>query len=142
MDHHPTGYEPDRGIMPAQQSRSWLATRIRQARNPPPPVLRAVLANVVVAVMGGVLLLLYELAVSRGTAVPDGDHRSAAAVAYVAAVLIAGSTLTYLWVALPTADPDVRRRSPWAALLGLFAALPICYLALVIIFQVIRPALG
>jgi hypothetical protein len=126
---------------PIGRQPSWLAVRWRQARNPPPPVLRAVLANLAVATVGGVLLLLYELAISRGVALPGGDQRTAASVAYVALVLIAGSALTYLWVELPTRTGPPRR-SAWAAFLGFFAALPIAYLALVVIFQVVRPALG
>ena len=34
-----------------------------------------------------------------------------------------------------------RRRSGWAALLGFFASLPIVYLSLVVIFQLIAPLL-
>ncbi len=42
---------------------------------------------------------------------------------------------------LPTGVPGEKRRSPWAGMLGLFAAIPICYLALVIVYQVLRPLL-
>ena len=56
-------------------------------------------------------------------------------------VLTAGSLLTYLWVELPTGASGERRRSGWAALLGLFAGIPITYLSLVVCFQIIRPAL-
>ena len=122
--------------------RSWLEVRWRQARNPPPPVLRAVLANVAVAGVGGVLLLVYELAIVRGVALPGGDLRSLLAAIFIVVVLIAGSVLTYLWVELPASAAGPRRRSAWAALLGFFASLPICYLVLVVVFQVLRPALG
>ncbi len=122
--------------------RSWLEVRWRQARNPPPPVLRAVLANLAVAGVGGVLLLIYELAIVRGVALPGGDLRTALAAVFVLVVLVAGSVLTYLWVELPASAAGPPRRSAWAALLGFFASLPICYLVLVVVFQVLRPALG
>ena len=44
---------------PAQ--RSWLSVQWRKARNPPPPVLRAVLANLAVAIVGGVLIWIYAI---------------------------------------------------------------------------------
>jgi hypothetical protein len=53
---------------------------------------------------------------------------------------VAGSLLTWLWV--PQPGPGGRRRSAWSAMLGLFAALPIAYFVLVIVFQVIGPLLG
>ncbi len=61
---------------------------------------------------------------------------------YVVVVLVAGSVLTYLWVELPTGASGERRRSPWAGLLGFFAAVPIVYLVLVVALQVIKPILG
>jgi hypothetical protein len=118
----------------AVRERSWTEVRWRQARNPPPPVLRAVLANIVVAGVGGVVLLVCD---RFGL----GDIAVLTAV-YVGLVLVLGSLFTYLWVELPTGAAGTRRRSPWAALLGFFAALPICYLALVLVFQVVRPLLG
>ncbi|CAN5536273.1 hypothetical protein BH24CHL9_BH24CHL9_14470 [soil metagenome] len=114
--------------------------RWRQARNPPPPVLRAVLANVVLATLGGLLLLLYDWLAAHGT-LPGGEARALAAALYVAVVVVCGSLLTYLWVELPSGSTGVRRRSPWAAVLGLFASVPVVYLGLVIIFQVLRPLL-
>jgi hypothetical protein len=128
-------------VTPPRQ-RGWLEIRLRQARNPPPPVLRAVLANLAVASIGGVLLLLYELAIARGASLPGGDLRTPLVAIYVAAVVLSGSLLTYLWVELPGGAHGRRRRSGWAAMLGLFAALPICYLALVVIFQILRPLIG
>lgn len=114
---------------------SWLGRRWRQARNPPPPVLRAVLANIGVAVLAGLALVaLLRLA-------PGADAAPAIAL-YALVVVAAGSLLTYLWVELPSAATGRRGRSPWAALLGLFAGVPICYLALVLIFQVLLPLLG
>ena len=122
--------------------RSWLSVRWRQLRNPPPPVLRAVAANLVVAAIGAAALLAYDVALSRGARLPGGDLRTAAFALYVIVVAVAGSWLTYLWVLLPTGASAVRRRSPWAAMLGLFASLPAAYIALVVAFQVVRPLVG
>ena len=133
------------GRTPSSQVRqppSWLAVRWRQARNPPPPVLRAVIANLVVASIGGAILVLYDVLLSRGVTLPGGDLRAPLTALYVVIVLAAGSILTYLWVELPTGAAGERRRSGWAALLGLFAGIPITYLSLVVCFQMIRPALG
>jgi hypothetical protein len=131
----------DEGRAPVQR-RSWLQVRWRQARNPPPPVTRAVMANVAVAGVGGLIVLAYDLLVVRGMALPGGDLRTAVVAVYVLCVLVGGSLLTYLWVLLPSGSTGVRRRSGWAALLGFFAALPIVYLALVVVFQVVSPILG
>jgi hypothetical protein len=114
--------------------RSWLEVRWRQLRNPPPPVLRAVLANLAVAGLGGAALLALSLTA------PTADVAPQIAV-FVLAVVAAGSLLTYLWVELPTGASGVRRRSAWAGLLGLFAALPIAYLVLVVVYQVLLPLL-
>lgn len=119
----------------APRPRSWLEVRWRQLRNPPPPVLRAVLANLLVAAGGGAGLLLYDVTS------PSGVPAELVAL-YVALVIVAGSVLTYLWVELPTGASGVRRRTGWAALLGLFASLPTAYLVLVVVFQLIRPLLG
>jgi hypothetical protein len=124
------------------RQRSWLEVRWRQFRNPPPPVLRAVVADLAVAAVGGILLLAYDIAIARGVAVPGGDLRTLAGVAFVITVLVAGSILTYLLVELPSGAQAIRRRSAWSALLGLFAAVPVAYLTLVIIFEVVRPMLG
>lgn len=128
--------------MTPPRQRGWWEVRWRQARNPPPPVLRAVLANLAVASLGAVLLLIYELVIERGAALPGGDLRTLVVVLYVAVVVVAGSLLTYLWVELPTGLRGERRRSGWSAMLGLFAAMPICYLALVVTFQIIRPLIS
>lgn len=124
------------------RERSWLAIRWRQLRNPPPPVLRAVLANLGVAIVAAVPLLGYDLALARGVRLPGGDLRTLAFAAYVTAVAVAGSVLTYLWVLLPTGASRVRRRSAWSAMLGFLASLPVAYLVLVVVFQVVRPLLG
>lgn len=122
--------------------RSALEIRWRQLRNPPTPVLRAVIADSAVALVGGALLLLYDLALTRGGRLPGGDLRTAAVASYVIVVLAVGSLLTYLWVPLPSGTSGGRRRSAWSGLLGFFAALPIAYLVLVLVFQVAGPLLG
>lgn len=120
--------------------RSWLDIRVRQARNPPPPVFRAVVANLVVATVGAVILLAYDWLAARDPSLPDIGV--ALTAIYVVVVLVVGSVLTYLWVELPTGSGTEKRRSPWASLLGFFAAVPIVYLVLVVAMQVIRPLLG
>jgi hypothetical protein len=133
--------EPDRARR-SPRSRSWLAVRWRQARNPPPPVVRAVASNLVVATVGGVALLAYDLALSSGARLPGGDLRTLAFALFVLLVIVSGSLLTYLWVRLPSGAGGVRRRSAWAGMLGLFASLPVAYLVLVVAFQIVRPLLG
>ena len=133
----PDGTDP----RPAPRERSELEIRWRQARNPPPPVVRAVVANVAVATIGGIILVIYDWIASRGDAA-GGDLRTVAVVLYGIVVVVMGSALTWRWVELPTGSGTERARSPWAALLGFFASIPILYIALVIIFQVLRPAIG
>jgi len=129
-------------MLPTPRRRSWLEVRLRQARNPPPPVLRAVLANLAVASLGGLLLVLYDLSLARGLDAPSNDIRGPLTALYVAVVVIVGSLLTWLWVDMPGGATGRRRRTPWAALLGFFAALPISYLVLVVAFDIVRPLLG
>jgi hypothetical protein len=117
------------------RERSWLEVRWRQARNPPPPVLRAVLANLAVAIVLGIALLIYDLVVPKAQMAP-------LIAMYVVVVIAVGSAMTYLWVELPTGSSGEKRRSAWAGVLGLFAAIPIVYLVLVVLFQVIAPILG
>lgn len=121
------------------QPRSELDIRWRQARNPPPPVVRAVAANVAVAAIGGIVLLIVDWLAARGV-LPAGLTNLAPLI-YVAVVVVSGSLLTYLWVELPTGRAGERRRSGWSAVLGFFASIPIVYLALVILFEVLRPLL-
>jgi hypothetical protein len=125
---------------PEVRQRSELEIRWRQARNAPPPVVRAVLANVAVAGIGGIVLLLVDVLATHGV-LPE-SWASVAPLIYVVVVIASGSLLTYLWVELPTGRAGERSRSGWSAVLGLFASIPIVYLALVIIFQVVRPLLG
>lgn len=112
------------------QERSWLEVRWRQLRNPPPPVLRAVLGNLAIAALGGAFLFVYAKLNPEASLAPW-------IVLFVLVVIVCGSVLTYLWVELPTGLTGRRRRSGWAALLGFFASVPIAYLALVVVFQVL-----
>ena len=86
--------------------------------------------------------LAYDVALSRGTALPGGDLRTLAIAVYVVVVLVVGTVLTYLVVPQPTGSGTVVRRSAWSAALGFFAAVPIAYLVMVVAVQVIRPLLG
>ena len=112
------------------RQRSWLEVQWRKLRNPPPPVFRAVFGNLVVAALGGALLFVY----SR---LNPGADLAPLIVLFIAGVVVAGSVLTYLWVELPTGASGIRRRSAWAALLGFFASVPIAYLVLVVVFQLL-----
>lgn len=121
------------------RERGWLEVRWRQFRRAPTPVVRAVWSSVAVAAILGILLLAYDLALDAGARLPGGDLRVLAGFVFVAAVAILGAWLTYLLVPQP-GRPGVRSR--WSAALGLFAALPIAYLALVVLFQVVKPLLA
>ena len=120
---------------PLPPDRSPFEARWRQLKNPPPPIVRAVLANLAVAVVGALALLIYGLVAPQADLTPW-------VVVFVFVVVVAGSVLTYLWVELPTGSGTERRRSAWAGVLGFFAAVPIAYLVLVVLFQVILPLLG
>ena len=93
------------------------------------------------ALVLGAAYLAYDVALSRGAALPGGDLRFAAAVLYVLVVLVAGSFITWLVVPLPRGSGTRSTRTPWSAALGLFAAIPIAYLVLVVAIQVLRPLL-
>jgi hypothetical protein len=133
MGGEPQGPPGDRA-----RSRGWLEVRWRQLRRAPTPVVRAVASSATVAAILGILFLAYDLAVDAGADLPGGDLRTLAGFAFVGAVAVLGAWLTYLLVPQP-GRPGVRSR--WSAALGLFAALPIAYLALVLLFQVLKPLL-
>lgn len=129
--------------------RGFVARRIYQLRHAPQPVFRAVLAS---SATGGGLAAAYlvydlavELAMRRGVepaALPGGaDLRTAAAACVVAATLVAGSLLTYLVVPHRDSPEGPARRSGWSAMLGLFASLPVAYIALVVESQIVKPLL-
>jgi hypothetical protein len=122
--------------------RSWAEVRWRQFRNAPRPVVRAVLSSLIIAIVLGALYLAYDVAISRGAQLPGGDLRVLFVTIVVAAVLITGSVVTYLVVPQPRGSGDRSRRSAWSAALGFFAAVPICYLVLVVVSQVLKPLLA
>ena len=101
-EQEPTTAPPRREV----RQRSEWEIRWRQARNAPPPVVRAVLANVTVATIGGILLLLSDWLSSRG--VIPGYLQELGPLIYVATVVISGSIFTYLWVELPTGVPSLK----------------------------------
>ena len=78
--------------------RSELEIRWRQFRHAPRPVVRAVLASLVVAVVLGVGYLAYDVALRRGAILPGGDLRTLYLVLDVVVVLVVGSGVTWLVV--------------------------------------------
>ena len=122
--------------------RSWVDVRWRQFRNAPRPVVRAVTSSLLIAVVAGSAYLVYDIAIRRGASLPGGDLRALALLAYVAIVLVAGSLVTWLIVPLPLGSGSRPIRTPWSAALGLLAAIPICYLVIVVAVQVAEPLLA
>ena len=94
-----------------------------------------------VAVACGLAYLAYDVALTRGARLPGGDLRALALALDVTLVLAAGSFLTWLIVPLPAGSAVRARRTPWSAALGLLAAVPIAYLVLVVVVQVLKPLL-
>jgi hypothetical protein len=119
--------------------RSWLEIRWRQLRNPPRPIVRAVLSSLIVALVLGVAYLGYDVALSRGASLPGGDLRLLFLFLDVVIVLASGAFVTYLVVPQPTGAGSRATRSGWSAALGFFAAVPVAYLVLVVVLQIIRP---
>ena len=127
---------------PAVRRRSQVEIRWRQFRNAPRPVVRAVLSSLVVAAVLGLGYLLYDLAIRRGARLPGGDLRTLYLALDVLVVLAVGSIVTWLIVPQPRGSGTTTRRSGWSAALGFFAAVPVCYLVLVVVVQVLEPLLG
>ena len=122
--------------------RGWFEVRWRQFRRAPRPVVRAVASSLSVALVLGVAFLAYDIALDRGAVLPGGDLRVGFLAAYVGIVLVAGSLVTWLIVPLPAAAAAARTtRTPWSAALGLFAAVPIAYLVLVVLHEILKPLL-
>jgi hypothetical protein len=96
----------------------------------------------VLAVVAGLAYLAYDIALTRGVALPGGDLRMLAVLAYVATVLVGGSLATWLMVPLPLGSGSRPVRTAWSAALGLLAAVPICYLVIVTLVQVLKPLLA
>lgn len=105
-------------------------------------MVRAVLSSLVVAIVLALGYLAYDVALSRGAALPGGDLRALAILVYVVVVLASGSLVTYLVVPQPTGAGTTARRTGWSAALGLFAAVPIAYLVMVAAVQIVRPFLA
>jgi len=122
---------------PAPVRRSWLQIRWRQFRNAPRPVVRAVGSSLGVALVAGAAYLAYDLSAPAS----ETGTRTAFGLLYVVVVLVAGSLLTWLLVPLPRGSGARAVRTPWSAMLGLFAAIPITYLVLVLAFDVVKPLL-
>jgi hypothetical protein len=122
--------------------RSWFDVRWRQFRNAPRPVVRAVLSSLVVAVVLGLIYLAYDVALRRGAVLPGGDLRVLYVALDVVIVLFVGSVVTWLVVPQPRGSGRSTTRSPWSAALGFFAAVPVCYLVLVVVVQILEPLLG
>ena len=139
-DPSPTRPTAPRGTADVPR-RSELEVRWRQFRNAPRPVVRAVLSSLIVAIVLGIGYLAYDLAIRRGATLPGGDLRTLYLALDIAIVLAVGSVVTWLVVPQPRGSGAVSRRSPWSAALGFFAAVPVCYLVLVVIVQVVEPLL-
>ncbi len=133
---------PAPGSVPAPKRRGFFDIRWRQFRRAPRPVFRAVVSSLGIALVLGVAFLAYDIALDRGADLPGGDLRLGFLALYVALVLLVGSVMTYLVVPLPTGAGTTRRtRTPWSLALGLFAALPLAYLVLVVLHEMIKPFL-
>ena len=124
---------------PPARPRPVVEVRWRQFRNAPRPIVRAVLSSFVTAAVLGLLYLAYDIALSRGAQLPGGDLRLGFLTLDVLVVLAVGTIVTYLVVPQPTGSGTERRRSPWSAALGFFAAVPIAYLVLVVVLQILLP---
>ena len=138
----PSGPESGPVARPEVRRRSELEVRWRQFRNAPRPIVRAVLASLVVAVLLGLGYLAYDLAIRRGAELPGGDLRTLYLVIDIVVVLLVGSVVTWLVVPQPRGAGTTTTRSPWSAALGFFAAVPICYIVLVVVVQIVEPILG
>lgn len=99
------------------------------------------LSPLIVAIVLGAGYLAYDLALLRGAVLPGGDLRFAYLVAYVLAVLVAGSIVTWLVVPLPTGSGGRALRTKWSAALGFFASVPVAYLVMVVLLEIVRPLL-
>jgi hypothetical protein len=97
---------------------------------------------VVVAIAGGLAYLAYDIALLRGARLPGGDLRLLFLTLYAGLVLVGGSLVTWLVVPLPTGAGSRPVRTPWSAALGLLAAVPVCYLVIVVVVQVLEPLLA
>jgi hypothetical protein len=127
---------------PDVRRRSWLEIRWRQFRNAPRPIVRAVLASLIVAILLGIGYLANDVALRRGAVLPGGDLRTLYVAADVAIVLLVGTVVTWLVVPQPRGSGERTTRSVWSAALGFFAAVPVSYLVLVVVVQILEPLIG
>jgi hypothetical protein len=134
--------EDRRALGGSVRRRSFLEIRWRQFRNAPRPVVRAVLSSLIVAIVLGLVYLAYDVALRRGATLPGGDLRTLYLALDVAIVLVVGSVVTWLVVPQPRGSGRSTTRSPWSAALGFFAAVPVCYLVLVVVVQILEPLIG
>ena len=103
---------------------------------------RAVVTSLTVAIVVGVAVPRLRRRPRPRRTPPGGDLRLLFLTAYVAIVLVAGALITWLVVPLPTGSGSRRAtRTPWSAALGLFAAVPIAYLVLVVLHEIVKPLL-
>jgi hypothetical protein len=124
------------------KQRGFFEIRWRQFRRAPRPVVRAVVSSLSVAIVLGVLFLVYDIALDKGVVLPGGDLRLLFLGFYVAIVCLLGAIVTYLVVPLPSGGGSTRvTRTPWSLALGLFAAVPIAYLVLVVLHEMLKPLL-
>jgi hypothetical protein len=100
------------------------------------------MSSLVVALVLGGLFLAYDIALDRGAVLPGGDLRLLALTGYVVLVCVVGAVATWLLVPLPTGSGTTRRtRTGWSLALGLFAAVPMAYLVLVALHELVKPVL-
>jgi hypothetical protein len=100
------------------------------------------MSSLSIALVLGVAFLAYDIALDRGASLPGGDLRLLVLALYVALVCGVGAVVTWLVVPLPTGPGTTRRtRTPWSLALGLFAAVPIAYLVLVVLHEILKPFL-
>ncbi len=133
---------PERPRPAEPRQRGFFEVRWRQFRKAPRPVVRAVASSLVIALVLGVAFEAYDIALDDGAKLPGGDLRIGFLAMYVALVLAVGSFLTWLIVPLPSGAARTRTtRTGWSAMLGLFAAVPIAYLVLVLFHEILKPIL-
>jgi hypothetical protein len=125
------------------RQRGFFEVRWRQFRRAPRPVVRAVTSSLAVAGVLGIGFLVYDIALDKGAQLPGGDLRLAYLAAYVVVVCVLGAVLTYFFVPLPSGAGATSRvtRTPWSLALGLFAAVPIAYIVLVVLHEMLKPLL-
>jgi len=106
-------------------------------------VVRAVASSLTVALVLGIAFQAYDIALDKGADLPGGDLRLAFLAVYVLVVCVLGAVVTYLVVPLPSSAGSTVRttRTPWSLALGLFAAVPIAYLVLVVLHEMLKPLL-